>query len=91
MHKMIVATRRRDREKIAKDIGQSTFLIDALQHLNGLELASAWVEAWQRGPKWQEALSSALGMLPETTAGNLKFAIERHAAKFTIEPTAVGL
>jgi hypothetical protein len=91
VHKLIVATRRADREKIAKDVGQSAFLIEALAGFRSLELAEVWIEAWQRGTKWQDALRRGKTMLPREIAGILDDAIAGNALKFDVQPTDAGV
>lgn len=66
VHKLIVSTRRRTDaagySKRDKDLMQSKALIDALiQTRREGDLATAFSEAWHRGPSWQEALKLALG------------------------------
>lgn len=90
VHKLIVATRRKDREKIAKDIGQSAFLIEALARLHGLDLADAWIEAWQRGSAWQKALSEGRTMLPAGSQDMLRRAVEEFAPQFDARAEELG-
>lgn len=91
VHKLIVATRRRDREKIAKDIGQSAFLVEALAHGRSADLVDVWIEAWQRGAKWQEALNRGRSMLPPEIALMLNDLISGQARLFDVEPADVGV
>jgi hypothetical protein len=59
VHKLIVAMQRSQdsRAKRAKDVDQAGELILALTSENfHVELIDAWVEAWDRGPKWRQAL-----------------------------------
>jgi hypothetical protein len=90
VHKLIVATRRKDREKIAKDIGQSAFLIEALATFHALELTDAWIEAWQRGPKWQEALTRGKAMLAPDNAAILGDVVAKAAPRFDTSPADIG-
>lgn len=91
VHKLIVATRRRDREKIAKDVGQSAFLIEALAKLHSTELVEVWIEAWQRGTKWQESLDQGRAMLSPDISGLLNRQISEMSRLFDVEPADVGV
>jgi len=82
VHKLIVATRRRSdhhgQTKRDKDVHQAGVLIDALaatrrQH----DLLDAWMEAWDRGPKWQAALVRGRAMLRPEHQSALRQALER--------------
>lgn len=90
VHKLIVATRRKDREKIAKDIGQSAFLIAALAPFHAFDLTDAWIEAWRRGPKWQEALTRGKTMLAPESAAILRDVIAKTAPRFDADAAAIG-
>lgn len=68
LHKLIVATRRRTdphgQTKRDKDIHQAGALIEALiQRRRHHDLLDAWLDAWERGPKWQAALIHGRSML----------------------------
>lgn len=91
IHKLIVATRRRDKEKRAKDIGQSGFLIEAMSALHAIEIADAWIEAWQRGPKWQESLTQGKAMLPADTVKMLDQVVTATAPKFGLNAQELGI
>ncbi len=63
VHKMIVSGMRHEsgREKADKDMRQAHDLI--LAHdltRRGYDLAEAWAEAWERGPRWREELAKAV-------------------------------
>lgn len=90
VHKLIVATRRKDREKIAKDIGQSAFLIEAMAPFHALELTDAWIEAWRRGPKWQEALTRGKAMLAPEKAAILRDVIAKAAPRLDTHTADIG-
>ena len=71
VHKLIVADRRRDDPdgtlKRDKDAHQAGLLAEALiETRRSSDLASAFVEAWERGPAWKESLGSGLRYLPRT-------------------------
>lgn len=80
VHKLIVASRRRDDAmgvaKRDKDLHQARLLAEALwltrRHL---DLAEAYLEAWHRGPHWQDALLRGLGALAPTQAEKVRQAI----------------
>ena len=62
VHKLIVAVRRRDddngRLKARKDLVQSELILWALQQERRLgDVGEVYLESWDRGPKWREALS----------------------------------
>jgi hypothetical protein len=58
VHKLIVAVERQDQAKSAKDLLQAETLIATLAARRPLELASAWQEAWNIGPRWREKLAA---------------------------------
>jgi hypothetical protein len=66
VHKLIVAVERAHQggEKSVKDINQATSLIEAMSVTRRQDdLGLAWIEAWNRGPAWREALWSGAGRL----------------------------
>ncbi len=70
MHKLIVATRWRREgmgvEKRDKDAAQAGQLAAALTaRRRAFELAEVFVEAWNRGPAWREALRGGRLLLPD--------------------------
>ncbi len=56
VHKLIVAAERHDQIKSVKDVTQASALLEALAVRRPLELAQAWTNAWERGPRWREKL-----------------------------------
>ena len=77
VHKLIVSRQRKandnGRQKARKDLQQSSLLIQALSVERRLDdLGHAWIEAWQRGSAWREALSASLNRLDATTTDLLK-------------------
>jgi hypothetical protein len=58
VHKIIVAAERRDQAKSAKDSLQADILIKALATRRPIELAKAWLTAWDNGPRWREKLEA---------------------------------
>lgn len=70
VHKLIVASWRLTdalgRAKRAKDLLQAATLFEAmLQTRQGVALADAYQEAWDRGPPWQEGLAAGLALMPD--------------------------
>lgn len=70
VHKLIVSQRRRgpNRLKARKDLGQAAALIEALAEDRPSELLDSYVTARNKGPKWRDALDSALAAAPLTKA-----------------------
>lgn len=79
VHKLIVASRRRDAEdfgrlKRDKDVRQACLLSEGLlETMEGERLADAFIEAWNRGPAWQEAIREGLVLMPKQYANIRKF------------------
>lgn len=90
IHKLVVATRRQDKEKSAKDIGQAEFLIEVLSKFQALELVEVWIEAWQRGPNWRAALSRGKLLLGEAAASLLENSLTELSGQFGLKPDEVG-
>lgn len=70
IHKLIVAARRRaeDRLKSQKDRAQAAFLIAALAQDRPEDLAEAYEDALQRGPKWRDRIAESLSRMHEEAA-----------------------
>ncbi len=69
IHKLIVADRRRSGTeglKAIKDRAQAEFLIEVLNEQRPGELAEAYEEARNNGPKWRARLDATLDRLPES-------------------------
>ena len=69
IHKLIVADRRqtgRDSLKAQKDLRQAAFLILALAEDRPDDLAEAYCDARESGPRWRARLDASLDRLPET-------------------------
>jgi Uncharacterized conserved protein len=91
VHKMIISTRRQDKEKAAKDIGQASFLVEALtRYGSSVELAGAWVEAWGRGQAWRDALAQGKGNLTEAAAQGLQQAVVAAGEDLGFDPREHG-
>lgn len=63
VHKLIVVTHRRhdpeDLAKASKDAAQAGTLLEAMAaERRPADVGAVWMEAWQRGPKWREALTA---------------------------------
>jgi hypothetical protein len=72
VHKLILASERRDQFKSAKDILQADNLIKALAAKRPLELGEAWNEAWDMGPRWREKLLRGRERLTAESKGLLQ-------------------
>ncbi len=79
VHKFIVASRRSDTESFGhlrrdKDVRQACLLtIGLLETMEGERLADAFIEAWNRGPAWQEAIREGLALIPKKYISIRKF------------------
>lgn len=63
VHKLIVATERRDQAKSGKDVEQAAILIEALASKRPAELAASWTTAWTSGGRWREKLDAGRARL----------------------------
>lgn len=100
IHKLIVSTRRIDVSEVEtvsqfskreKDIRQAGILIEALaMKRHGLDLAAAWIEAWQRGPAWREGLTGGRAALEAGHRDHLQQAILASAGDLKFDPAQVG-
>ena len=80
VHKLIVAARRSELAKSAKDVDQAAALIDAFEATGRqFELREAFEEAWSRGPAWRSALRAGLSRLPPRIMQIAKSALPRSA------------
>ncbi len=79
VHKLIVASERRDQIKSGKDVSQAATLIDALAKRRPLELANAWKTAWDTGPRWKEKMESGRERLPSEPKDALEDVLRRSA------------
>ena len=95
IHKLIVATRRRTdadgTAKSRKDLRQSVVLAEALtlvrQHM---DLASAFTEAWARGPSWREAIGHGLSTLDSPSRLLVERGIAEGLSELGDEPGRYG-
>ncbi len=82
VHKLIISDRRSiESSKVDKDIGQATELINALSDSRALDLTEAWIEAWERGPSWRQALTSGLMNISQEASKLLYKSIEKNARR----------
>lgn len=74
VHKLIVATRRNNvsAEKATKDIRQAAELIGILSEAEPDELHNVWIQAYERGKKWRDALESGMRRLPANIRTSLQ-------------------
>jgi hypothetical protein len=96
VHKLIVAARRRSdpagRLKQDKDIWQASLLAEAMaQTRRQADLALAYSEAWARGGSWQEAIRSAMSMVPEKGKTVLTAALTEGLQEVGEKPSEFGL
>jgi hypothetical protein len=71
IHKLIIATQRQTAPaglaKREKDLKQAVHLVDALATTrHHRSLADAFIEAWERGPHWREAIKGGIEQLSVT-------------------------
>lgn len=94
IHKLIVSALRRNDPrafaKAGKDTAQSESLIAAMTATRRAEdLGHAWIEAWRRGPSWEDALSQGYARLNEVSKFQLKDAFEKAAASLRLATDSV--
>jgi hypothetical protein len=87
VHKLIVSERRKEENisKIEKDLAQASQLVLALSNVRPLELAEAWIEAWERGPSWREALTEGLINAGDEAPASLLESLKRNARRLKRE------
>ncbi|PIB26876.1 hypothetical protein BFP76_10570 [Amylibacter kogurei] len=69
IHKLIIADRRRDgvdRLKSSKDREQAAFLIDVMAQDRPDDLADAFTQAKNVGPRWRDHIANSLNRMPKT-------------------------
>jgi hypothetical protein len=82
IHKLIVSSLRKadldGRGKAQKDAMQAGHLIESLAgRERHVDLGEIWVEAWERGPKWQQALAIGRSRLDVAKALTLKISVQK--------------
>jgi hypothetical protein len=85
VHKLMLSSLRKaddnGRQKSRKDTNQASLLLQALAlERRADDVGFAWIEAWQRGPSWQHALSTGLRRLSPPDANTLAAAIDTSCA-----------
>ena len=80
IHKLIVASRRRlDNDgsaKSRKDRAQALSILEALIGNKQVEdIADAFVEAYDRGPAWREAIGTSMALLPDAGLARIREAL----------------
>ena len=96
IHKLIVGSRRRvDRDgtaKSAKDRLQAMTLMTAMIELRQKEdLAEAYMEAWDRGPAWKEAILASMRTFDANSAAHLREHLGAGVRALGGEETEYGL
>lgn len=86
VHKLIVGSRRRtDRDgtaKSEKDRLQALILMEAMVEVRRTEdLAAGWVEAWDRGAAWQQAIQASLATFDPVRWEGVRVALAKAMAK----------
>jgi len=77
IHKLIVSSARQDRAKSPKDAMQAGILIETLKRQRPLELADAFVDAWNVGPRWREHLEAGEERLTDIQSSALNGVLRR--------------
>lgn len=89
VHKLIVASERKVNPlKSAKDIAQAEQVIRAMLPRRSFALAEAWIEAWERGPRWQQAMSKGLSMMSDAVREPFRARLSEEVWKIKVMPTA---
>lgn len=97
VHKLIVSTKRRDQggppDKRLKDVYQATVLMEALIATRRQDdLAEVYAEAWERGPAWQEALTTGLrSILKDETRSRITDGLRQGLEQIERDPMNYGL
>ncbi|ATU96009.1 hypothetical protein BLM14_29980 (plasmid) [Phyllobacterium zundukense] len=96
VHKLIVGSRRRNdadgTAKSRKDRLQSRILMEAMIESRQDEaLADAYMEAWDRGVAWKEAIIESMRSYDENTQRLLKDCLAKGVARLGGEPNDYGL
>jgi hypothetical protein len=94
IHKLIVATKRNvfSADKAKKDINQAAALIQAFDATRrASDLGFAWMEAWERGPRWRRRLAVGAMRLADETFDMLVKGIAEAAKLEGRSPDGYGL
>lgn len=95
IHKLIIATKRNvfSADKARKDINQASALIQAFEVTRrASDLGFAWMEAWERGPRWRRRLAvGAMRLGDESVAILAKGVAEAAKLEGRASPHEYGL
>lgn len=93
VHKLIISQRRHDNSqaKIEKDLMQASSLIEAMSETRHLELAECWIEAWEKGPRWRDALAGAVLNLSDDVRAKLENTMIKNAKRLKRKPEEIWL
>jgi hypothetical protein len=96
VHKLVVASRRRTgndgTEKSRKDIAQAATIMEAMiEQRQTDDLADGFMEAYDRGPAWQEAIAASLSRIEDETLEKIQTALVVSIRNLESDPTAYGL
>jgi len=95
VHKLIISVQRRPDlngvAKARKDVSQAGIILEAMNSERRLgDIGAVWMEAWKRGPKWREALSTGCSKLSEANLGLLRQAVLQACREERIDPAEYG-
>jgi hypothetical protein len=96
VHKLIVGSRRRtDGEGLAKsgkDRRQAAILMDAMIELRQSDaLADAYMEAWDRGPAWRQAMQESLRTFDPALQSHVREKVSSSIRSLDGDPTSYGM
>lgn len=96
VHKLIVGSRRRHDDdgtaKSRKDRHQAAVLMETMIDLRqGDAIADAYMEAWDRGPAWREAIQDSMRSLEEKVRGRICTKLAESVRFLEGEPGNYGL
>ncbi|WP_398480291.1 GSU2403 family nucleotidyltransferase fold protein [Tardiphaga sp.] len=96
VHKLIVASRRRDDRdvmaKSAKDRIQARSIFQALiMNYQQADMAAAFMEAWDRGDAWKDAISKSLATYDESLQSMLRQGLAKGITELGDDPASYGL
>ena len=95
VHKLIIATRRQtDRNGVAKsskDRAQALSLMQAMTETRRTDaLADVFMEAWDRGDAWQEALAASLRTFDKDAFAPVAEGLRESIERFEADPAKYG-
>ena len=78
--------------KADKDRRQASTLLLAMVLLRReQDVADAWMEAWDRGPAWRQAMDASLKTFDEETLAQVRIGVARGVKSLGGDPTDYGL